>query len=67
MKTAKVIAICKKDKPLIDLKFTYENKFSIPTKMVKCFGQDKYDKDQIYLDKRYERELLKDLKRSNRN
>jgi hypothetical protein len=33
------------EKSLIDLKMMYENKMGIKTKMVKCFGEDNYDKD----------------------
>ena len=33
------------EKALIELKFIYENKMGIPTKMVKCFGKDNYNKD----------------------
>lgn len=62
MKTAKVIALGKIEKPLIELKLTYENKFNTPTKMVKCFGQDKYDKDRCYLDKMYEKHMSKECR-----
>jgi hypothetical protein len=33
------------EKSLHELKMLYENKLNTSTKMIKCFGKDKYDKD----------------------
>lgn len=48
MTNAELIAVGK-EKPLIDLKIFYENKMNTPTKMVKCFGEDKFKKDISYM------------------
>jgi hypothetical protein len=44
METAEVIGVGN-EKSLTDLKILYENKLNTKTKMVKCFGSDKYNKD----------------------
>jgi hypothetical protein len=44
MTTAEVIGVGK-EKQLCELKLMYENKLNTPTKMVKCFGKDNYEKD----------------------
>jgi hypothetical protein len=33
------------EKRLYELKMLYENKLNTPTKMIKCFGQENYEKD----------------------
>lgn len=48
MTNAELIAVGK-EKPLTDLKILYENKMNTPTKMVKCFGEDKFKKDILYM------------------
>lgn len=52
MNTADVISIGKREKDLTELKFIYENKLSTPTKLVKCFGDDKFEHDWRYLKKK---------------
>lgn len=56
MTNAEVIAIGR-EKPLTDLKILYENKMNTPTKMIKCFGEDKYKKDLEYMTKKSLRSL----------
>jgi hypothetical protein len=40
------------EKSLHDLKMLYENKLHTPTKMIKCFGEDKYKRDWEILKKK---------------
>ncbi len=40
------------EKSLHDLKMLYENKLNIKTKMIKCFGEDKYKRDWEILKKK---------------
>ena len=40
------------EKSLHDLKMLYENKLNTKTKMIKCFGSDKYKKDWEILKKK---------------
>lgn len=44
MTNSEVIGVGK-EKPLHDLRMLYENKLNTPTKMIKCFGKDKYNRD----------------------
>jgi hypothetical protein len=44
LETAEVIGVGN-EKSLHEIKMLYENKMSTKTKMIKCFGKDKYDKD----------------------
>ena len=44
MTNAEIIGVGK-EKPLHDLRMLYENKLNTKTKMIKCFGKDKYNKD----------------------
>lgn len=44
MTNAEVIGVGK-ERPLHDLKMLYENKLNTPTKMIKCFGADAYNRD----------------------
>jgi hypothetical protein len=49
MTTSEVISVGKNESTLINLKFMYENKLNTPTKLIKCFGEDKFKKDWKYL------------------
>jgi hypothetical protein len=49
MRDAEVISIGKNEKVLIELKMMYENKLNVSTKLIKCFGEDKFKKDWKYL------------------
>ena len=49
MTTSEVISIGKKESVLIDLKFMYENKLNTPTKLIKCFGEERFNHDWKYL------------------
>lgn len=44
LKNAEVIGVGG-EKQLHELKMLYENKLDTPTKMIKCFGKDNYDRD----------------------
>jgi hypothetical protein len=52
METSEVIGIGKKEGILIDLKNMYENKLNTQTKLVKCFGDEKFYHDWKYLKKK---------------
>lgn len=44
MTNAEVIGVGN-EKRLYELKMLYENKLNTPTKMIKCFGKENYEKD----------------------
>jgi hypothetical protein len=49
MENSEVISIGKNESKLIDLKNMYENKLNTQTKLVKCFGEEKFSHDWKYL------------------
>lgn len=48
MTTSEVISIGKNETDLVNLKIMYENKLNTPTKLIKCFGKEKFDHDWRY-------------------